>query len=671
MDGAGGYEEVKKHHGRLVNFTDNTLARGRSGLREYRTVKSFLTTLALTPPTQTFTKAIGPYVTKIGLRKIETIPNTKRNYRLNEAPDEYTFVDKSTGRVYVMDKVFKQLLRWDNPYTMYRNGQWLDWIQYFWNSWVDQIRNQVFKMVYYSPHMNVIMYHKGKIDYERDGGYLKVKRYQCFRPLGMLTYWSWEKLALMGFVGIQVCFVGWELVLVFYYYMRVMNICGCSKGLRSQKIKDFWDPKNQSKSSSPMNAVPGLGLGRIPYRPPTPLNPMLVGNFSDDQPESPAHLRGSENQDDRNLDSKVTNDDPLYDLADYMLKSQGALAQPPKPHGHTHAQACGLLQPQEMLDNLYSLCPIEGDIGNNQGEFEANTKLKIKGYVSHRVLFLFQKIIINNSEYLKNRVTKSYHARILILCKLLLKVFNGYHLLTLLTLVMFFNYFTLANSYHSLVKFFQEDQFKTDYLDLFSHEDMKAESEWYKPWDHATSTLAYNWNDQRYILVYLMILSWISMLWISQKSHPKPRKFFKVFRSGYFLAGKFTGVISLVIIWAFIQALFCNVLHGQNVDGLYFYTEVLTLSFKALNMDFTLYYLVARDSKLQALLFAILNYFLVIFGLLQICRAHVVDTLRCRRKKQIISPSPFDYPIRLVDSISNICGKVKVHLRKIFGCCTW
>jgi hypothetical protein len=100
---------------------------------------------------------------------------------------------------------------------------------------------------------------------------------------------------------------------------------------------------------------------------------MLVGNVQDDQPESRFHLVGSENQEDLNFDSKVTNDDPLYAMANYIMESQAAQAPPPKSLAHEHADAYGdFLGTQEMLDNIYSLCAIEGDCGNNQAKFETD-----------------------------------------------------------------------------------------------------------------------------------------------------------------------------------------------------------------------------------------------------------------------------------------------------------
>lgn len=289
--------------------------------------------------------------------------------------------------------------------------------------------------------------------------------------------------------------------------------------------------------------------------------------------------------------------------------------------------------------------------------------------MSHKVLFLFQNIIIDNFDSLDNREKKPSEARILILRKLLMGVLNAYYLLTLLTLVIFYDYFTKANSYHSLVKLFQEEQFKTDYLHLFDKNDLEPKREWYEVWDHATSNLAYNWGDQRYLLVYLMILSWISMLWISKRAQTKPRKFFKVFRFSYFLCFKNGAFLCLIILWAFVQAIFCNFNHGKNVDGLEKFLEVLTLSFKAINMNLTLYYLVALDSKLSAVILAFINYTLIVFGLMQVCRAKVIDILFNMRKKKIVSSNPFDYQVGLVTSISNLCLRVKAILRKMCGCC--
>jgi hypothetical protein len=220
------------------------------------------------------------------------------------------------------------------------------------------------------------------------------------------------------------------------------------------------------------------------------------------------------------------------------------------------------------------------------------------------------------------------------------------------------------------VKLFQEEQFKTDYLDLFDKNDVEREREWYEVWDHATSNLAYNWSDQRYVLVYLMILSWISMLWISKRAQPKPRKFFKVFRFSYFLFFKNGPFLCLIILWAFIQAIYCNFNHGANVPGLEIFLEVLPLSFKAINMNLTLYYLVARDSKLQAVILAFMNYILIVFCLMQVCRAKVIDILFNMRKKKIVSSNPFDYKIGLVDSISNLRLRVKSILRNMCGCCS-
>jgi hypothetical protein len=171
MVGAGGLTPIKENYKNLMAFTANTLSRSLSGLREYRTVKNFLTTLPLTPPTQLFSKPIGPFTTKIGIRSSKKINYTKRTYRDADAPEEFTFTDSVTGRVYVMDKVLKQILRWDNPYTIIKKDKWLDWIEYYWNAWFPELRNQVFKTVWYSPDNNIIMYHMGKIDRERNGGF--------------------------------------------------------------------------------------------------------------------------------------------------------------------------------------------------------------------------------------------------------------------------------------------------------------------------------------------------------------------------------------------------------------------------------------------------------------------------------------------------------------------
>jgi hypothetical protein len=164
----------------------------------------------------------------------------------------------------------------------------------------------------------------------------------------------------------------WELVLVFYYYMRVMNICGCARGLRSQKNKEFWNVKNNPSRSDLLRSLSGLTQKHS--RPGKPPNPMLVRNVQDDQPESPAHLVGSENQEDRNLDSKVTNDDPLYDMANYIMESQAAQAPTPERLLHSHADADdNFLHAQEMLDNTYSLCPIHPDCGYNQALFGSDS----------------------------------------------------------------------------------------------------------------------------------------------------------------------------------------------------------------------------------------------------------------------------------------------------------
>jgi hypothetical protein len=200
MDGTGGLTIIKEHYKNLMAFTANTLSRSLSGLREYRTVKNFLTTLALTPPTQLFIKPIGPFTTKTGIRASKKIKYTKRTYRDADPPEEFKITDSATGKEYVMDKVLKQILRWDNPYTMIKNDNWLDWIEYYLNAEFPELRNTVFKMVWYSPDNNIIMYHMGKVDRERNGVLMKTKRYQCFRPFGHLTHWSWEKLALLGFV---------------------------------------------------------------------------------------------------------------------------------------------------------------------------------------------------------------------------------------------------------------------------------------------------------------------------------------------------------------------------------------------------------------------------------------------------------------------------------------
>lgn len=154
-----------------------------------------------------------------------------------------------------------------------------------------------------------------------------------------------------------------------------MNICGCARGLRSQKNKEFRRVENKSKRSGHFRSLSGLtGRTPKPSRPGTPANPMLVKNVQDDQPESPAHLFASENQEDRNLDSKVTNDDPLYDMANYIMESQAAQAPPPESLMHSHADADdNFLDAQEMLDNTYSLCAIKGDCGQNQAKFGTDT----------------------------------------------------------------------------------------------------------------------------------------------------------------------------------------------------------------------------------------------------------------------------------------------------------
>jgi hypothetical protein len=198
MDGTGGHTATLAYYNYLMAFTTNTLTRGLSGLREYRTVKSVFTTLPLTPPTQLFTKPIGPFITEMGIRDSKKIPNTKRTYRDADPPEEFTITNN--GSVYVMDKVFKKILRWDNPYTMYKNTGWLDWVEFIFNADFPELRNKVFKMVWFSRDNNVIMYHSGEVDSSRNGGSLKIKRHQCFRPFGHLTHWSWEKLALLGFV---------------------------------------------------------------------------------------------------------------------------------------------------------------------------------------------------------------------------------------------------------------------------------------------------------------------------------------------------------------------------------------------------------------------------------------------------------------------------------------
>jgi hypothetical protein len=86
-------------------------------------------------------------------------------------------------------------------------------------------------------------------------------------------------------------------------------------------------------------------------------------------------------------------------------------------------------------------------------------------------------------------------------------------------------------------------------------------------------------------------------------------------------------------------------------------------------MNFTLYYLVARDSKLQAVILAFTNYILIVFGFMQVCRAKVIDRMFNMRKKRIVSSNPFDYEVGLVDSIPNLCLRVKAILCKMCGCC--